>query len=44
MLQKMNDFGFARKLDFVVALVVVADNFPLRAWFPLFESEVRATT
>ena len=28
-LHKMNDFGFARKLDFFVALVIVADNSPL---------------
>ena len=29
MLHKMSDFGVARKLDFVVALVIVADNSPL---------------
>ena len=28
-LHKMSDFGVARKLNFVVALVIVADNSPL---------------
>ena len=33
-LHKMPDFGVARQLDFVVALVIVADNSPL--WFTGF--------